>query len=783
MANWWDAAPLAEPAQPAAQPAAGANWWDAAPLANEAAPTRPAPQIIPGQGGAPTRVVMDVSGAAVPVASSPPEVGATQRGMGETFARSAAQSAAFNFGDELAGVRNAAPQIHIPGTDIDLNIPDFVGPIPARTLAGGARLAAEYFSPQQRTLTDVVADRQAAAPAYADYERGRNEFRTAIKEGEEQNPATAIAGGVTGALASAVLPGGVVTLPGKAFGLAEAGINLTAKEIARRELAKRVAESTATGVATGGASGVGEGENAGDRASKGLIGSTVGGVLGVAGNALIEGVGAAGRGISKAAQPIIQNWRGATNVDAEAARRILQRQQSDAATAAPGLTRAEFDAAKASGSPVINADMGGEATQALARSAANTSPEGRAALQTVTGERYATQSPRLAGWLKDTFDFPAPGPALERLQEAARRENRPAYIKAYSEGASLPFDDGLAQISQAPVVQDAIRKAMVTAKNEAAKLDLPAPKIPFEFDVNGRVQLKSNPDGSSMTPNLQFWDIVKRNLDKTGTPEARDWARVLREHLDDFVPSYNTARSGAAKFFGAEEALEAGAKFATMSGRDAMSIGEARKALSQLTASDRKLFEAGFVSNLIAKIEDLKDGQDVVKQIFNSEFAKKQINLVLGPEKAAQLEAKLLAERAMNGIKNAVQGNSTTTRQWIEAGAAGGVGTFGGYGIYDMDPQKIGTAALTGAILAGGRKIDQRVARRVAEMLASDDPKILDAGIKMVANSSVLRDVLLKLNLPAARVGGQQAGNFPAIQAGGAVRADEQQQQVPGPVR
>jgi len=770
MANWWDAAPLAEPAQPAAQPAAGANWWDAAPLANEAA--RPAPQIIPGQGGAPTRVVMDVSGAAVPVASSPPEAGATQRGMGETFARSAAQSAAFNFGDELAGVRNAAPQIHVPGTDIDLNIPDFVGPIPARTLAGAARAGFNALT---------GADPGAAT----DYERGRDEFRTAIKEGEEQNPATAIAGGVTGALASAVLPGGVVTLPGKAFGLAQTGVKLTAKEIARRELAKRVAEGTATGVATGGASGVGEGENAADRASKGLIGGTVGGVLGVAGNALIEGIGAAGRGISKAAQPIIQNWRGATNVDAEAARRILQRQQSDAATAAPGLTRAEFDAAKASGSPVINADMGGEATQALARSAANTSPEGRAALQTVTGERYATQSPRMAGWLKEKFDFPEPGPTLERLQEAARRENRPAYIKAYAHGANLQFDDGLAQISQAPVVQDAIRKAMVTAKNEAAKLDLPAPKIPFEFDVNGRVQLKSNPDGSSMTPNLQFWDIVKRNLDKTGTPEARDWARVLREHLDDVIGtgSYKEARSGAAKFFGAEEALEAGAKFATMTGRDALAVGDMYKALSKMGPAERKLFETGFVSNLIAKIEDLKDGQDVVKQIFNSEFARGQIKRVLGGTRANELEAKLLAERAMNGIKNAVQGNSTTTRQWIEAGAAGGVGTFGGYGIYDMDPQKIGTAALTGAILAGGRKIDQRVARRVAEMLASDDPKILEAGIKMVANSSVLRDVLLKLNLPAARVGGQQAGNFPAIQAGGAVRADEQQQQVPGPVR
>jgi hypothetical protein len=34
MANWWDAAPLAE--SPKASPVAGANWWDAAPLGKEA---------------------------------------------------------------------------------------------------------------------------------------------------------------------------------------------------------------------------------------------------------------------------------------------------------------------------------------------------------------------------------------------------------------------------------------------------------------------------------------------------------------------------------------------------------------------------------------------------------------------------------------------------------------------------------------------------------------------------------------------------------------------------
>lgn len=675
-----------------------------------------APVLEEGKNGGPKRLVMEMG-------EKKPD-----RGMADAAMRGVASGLTANFSDEISGLENAASDA----------LPRLVGPVPVRALAGGARIAASYLTGRD-------------PEAVTDYQTARDETRALNQAAEENYPVTSLAGNVAGAVA---LPVGA--------GAGAAG------------MLGRMAAGSGTGAALGALSGVGEGVGAGNTVAKGVTGAAAGGILGGLAPIGVRGVELAGRGIAKAAQPIITNIRGAINPDVEAARRVLLARQRDAASVNPGMSADEFAAAKASGSPVINADMGGETTQALARSAANTSQEGRAALEAVTGERYATQSPRIANWLKETFDFPAPGPTLERLQEAARRENRPAYIRAYSEGANLPFDESLLQVSQAPVVQDAIRKAMVTAKNEAAKLDLPPPKNPFRFDENGRLRPMADADGNLMRPNLQFWDIVKRNLDKTGTPEARDWARVLREHLDDLVPSYNTARSGAAKFFGAEEALEAGAKFATMSGRDTMTIAEARKGLANLKPGERKLFEAGFVSNLIAKVEDLKDGQDVVKQIFNSEFARKQIKLVLGDQRAAELEAKLLSERAMNGIKNAIQGNSTTARQWIERTMAGGATGLGGLGVYDTDPQKLGVAALAGALAAGSRKIDQRVARRVAEMLASDNPKIIEAGNKLIARSSAMREALLKLDLPAVRVAGEQSSALPALQSAGVGRAEDQ---------
>jgi hypothetical protein len=702
-----------------------ANWWDAAPLATKAATPaaganwwEAAPLANEAMSAPTLEPGKDGGPKRLVMDMSKPD-----RGALDATARGVAQGFTANFGDEIRGLVEAS------GANAD-------DPASLTKLISGAL---KYWS----------GDTKAKEAYDAAVARERDLNKTA----EEQHPIASIGGQV----------GGAVLLPvGAGAGAATLG--------------GRMAAGAGTGAALGAASGAGEGEGGTDTLSKAAMGAGVGGVVGGAAPVVIRGAEVAGQGLAKLAQPIVNNFRGATNVDAEAARRILLARQRDAKSASPGMSEAEFASAKASGSPVINADMGGEATQALARSAANTSPEGRAALEAVTSERYATQNPRISSFLKEKFDFPEPGATLDRLEEAARRANRPAYLRAYSEGANIPFDEGLLQLSQAPVVQDAIRKAMITAKNEAAKLDLPPPKNPFRFDETGRLRPMQDEAGNLMRPNLQFWDIVKRNLDKTGSPEARDWARVLRDHLDDLVPSgsYKEARSGAAKFFGAEDALEAGAKFATMSGRDAISLAEARKGLAKMNPAERKLFETGFVSNLISKVESLRDGQDVVKNIFNSEFARNQIKLAIGETRAAELEAKLLAERAMNGIKTAIQGNSTTVRQWVERGLAGGATGLGGVGTYNMDPQAIGVAALTGAIVAGGKKIDQRVARRVAEMLASDNPKITEAGNKIIAKSGVLREAFRKLDLPSARVGGEQAGAVPPLQAAGVSRAEDQ---------
>jgi hypothetical protein len=524
-------------------------------------------------------------------------------------------------------------------------------------------------------------------------------------------------------------------------------------------------------ITAGGVSGLALG--AADEATRGgdpAKGAAIGGLAGIGGPVI-------GRAVGAIASPVVKAWRGLGDPEAEAARRVALHLDQDLSTGRPGLTPREFADAKKAGQPVALMDVGGEATRALARAAANTSPGARSTLNEAIDSRFQTQGDRLTEWLNTTFKYPNADAQSEALDSVARTVNRPAYAKAFSEGAKGIWNEGLEQISQAPVVQDAIRKAMVSAKNEAARTGFTPPKNPFSFDESGRLTLKKDAAGNRMLPNLQFWDIVKRSLDKTGTREAKDWSRVLREHLDDQVPSYADARAGAAKFFGAQDALEAGqrAVSARMSNRDI------RAGLAKMSPAERKLFQDGFVDQYVQTIRESPNGRSVLNKIANSPAAKERLLMALGPEKTDELEAMLRVEGVMDLARRTVQGNSTTVRQAIESGMAGqvgasmiagGVNAYEGGGQFTTDPQAIVKTILVYGALRGGRAIDERVVQHVAKLLTSLDIKDLDKGIKLIARNRFLMSTIRNADAALGAIG--MRGAAPAI---GRSLGDQGQQQ------
>jgi hypothetical protein len=480
--------------------------------------------------------------------------------------------------------------------------------------------------------------------------------------------------------------------------------------------------------------------DAGVRGENPLTAGAVGGAVGAVSPPLGRLVN------SKVVQPIANTIRGASNPAAEAERRVAGAIDRDIRNNDRGLTLQEMTAARAEGQPAALIDAGGETTRALARSAANTSPEGRSTLNRLIDDRFETQAPRLAEWLQRTFHFPNADAQQEAIQNVSRTVNRAAYARAHSRPAAQSmWDEGFEQIMQAPVVQEAARGATTTGANRAATQGFTPVRRPFEFhdqdSLTPRYTQRADADGNVVRPNLEFWDGVKRNLDdkinslqRSGENSAARDAQQLRtalvNHLDQLVPEYANARAGAARFFGAEDALEAGQNFVGASQR--FGLPETRRALARMSPQERQLFQDGYVSRLVQTIEQTGDRRTILNRIMASPAARQEVNLALGPQRAAEVECRLRVEGIMDLARPALQGNSTTARQLVELGLAGGVG---GYESYQGDPQALIKAALVYGAARGHRVIDERVAQHVARLLASDNIGQLQRGLNIITRN------------------------------------------------
>jgi len=687
------------------------NWWDDAPLAQEA-PGTGVPKLEPGKEGGPKRLVMEMG----------------DRGAVDAAARGVAQGFTANFGDEIRGLVEAS------GANPD-------DPASLAKLISGAL---KYWS--------------GDADAKKRYDEATKREREINKAAEEQHPVASIGGNIAGAV---LLPigaaGQAATLPG------------------------RMAAGAGVGAALGGAAGVGEGVGAVDSISRGAVGAAAGGALGGVAPAAIEGVV---RGARAVAQPIANTIRGVRNVDDEAARRVvtaLERDRGIDPQATQRLTAPEYAANVQGGGPATIMDIGGEQTRALARSAANTSPEGRAVINRTINDRFEGQTGRVTGWLRNTFHYPDAAAQQEALQQTARTVNRANYTQAMRAGDREIFSPELDRLMGSPAVVDAMRRASTTGKDRAITHGLGAMRQGVTVE-NGVVTFTRGPNGVPTYPNLAFWDATKKELDDAAGAAARagrngeastlrDLARTLRGELDTAVPSYQQARAGAAHFFGAEDALEAGQNFVSRN----MSATEARRALTQMSPQERQLFQDGFVSRFVETLGQVGDRRSILNKIAESPAAREKLNVALGRARAEELEAGLRVEGIMDLARNAVQGNSTTARQLAELGLAGGAYGFSGGGINPFtDPGAVVNAALVYGAARGRNVVNERLSRRVAEMLVSNDPQIILRGVRTIARNQNLFNSLRAADRRLARVGGEQSGGLPALQAAGVSRAEDQ---------
>jgi hypothetical protein len=503
---------------------------------------------------------------------------------------------------------------------------------------------------------------------------------------------------------------------------------------------ERVGLGARAGAVQGGLYGAGSSEdltNIPDVVRNAVTGAGIGGTIGVLAPAAVESAVGAGKFV-----------RGVFNPEGAARSRVAQALSRDAG--GQPLDESALNTLQSGGQPAIVADVGGEATRGLARSAANTSPGARAALAGATEPRYEAQAPRIAQFVSDLGGGSDATTTIEKLQDAAKAANRPAYAKAYAEGANGVWNDTLANLMQAPAVQDAVRGATKTGANRAVSEGFRPTKSPFNVAADGTITPRVNPDGSQSIPSLQFWDHVKRNLDDTvgrllrsGEKSAAGDAITLRSQLvnalDQASPSYAKARGTAAEFFGAQDAVEAGAKFVSARGKNA----DFQRVIDNMSPPERQLFAHGFASKLADTVNAVPDRQNVLNKIYNSPDSREKVRMAMGLKNSAKLEAYLNVETAMEAVRKAVQGNSTTARQLAELGMAGGIGG----GINYIHGGSLTSGAAVGAIMAGlarhgAIKIDARVAQKVGEMLASSDPGVYKKALAMTVMNKQLSNFI-----------------------------------------
>ena len=588
-------------------------------------------------------------------------------------------------------------------------------------------VASALFNLARGGYRKLTGDPEAQRLYEAEVKRQRGQ----TAEIEKQYPGTSLAGEVAGAVALPI--GGLMRAP---------------------TLLGRMGRGAALGAGTGALTGFGEGEGTAGSLTGAAIGAPLGGVIGGAAVPLVEGaVRGAGALISKPASIIAGNINPERSAQRAVGRALMEAEQAD-----PGAAQRFTARQLTPGGDAVVADVLGEPGRRLARSASNISGQAAETLNQTINPRLEGQAGRIGRWIDDTLSFPNAHAQQQALEATQRSANSAAYRRAYEQGAGGLWTPELERLASSDAVASAMKTAVKSAGDEAVVSGRGGfnPKISFTQD--GRIQFARGPSGVPTYPDLQYWDQVRRELSDAaqragrGTEEARRlgrFATALNTELDRAVPAYAVARRTAAGFFGAENALEAGQKFATQK----FGHGEARDAIARMSDTERALFRDGYASRMKEVIANQGDRADLVKKIGASPAAREKMELALGRQRANELIAMMHGESIMQKLLPAVQGNSSTAMQLLGAGGAGA--GAGGYLGYDPTTSGISTALLAGLKGRG----DRAVAQHVARLLTSRDPQTLRQGMAMLARSP--RRMRLLASVDAALVG--RAGTQQAV--------------------
>lgn len=553
------------------------------------------------------------------------------------------------------------------------------------------------------------------------------------------------------------------------------------------------------GAGYGGLYGAGEGDSLGERAHNAGIGALTGGVAGAALPALMEGAGKLAKGAV--------NRLGFGNAEELASKDLQEALERAQKAGDTGMSAGDVSAAQGRGEPVLPIDVGGAGVRQMAKAAGHSTPEAMGILRGKLGERAKEQAGRFSDFVKGMMGHDLNDQTvLDSLHEAAKNVNNPAYTAAMADGAGGVWSKRLGELINHDWVKRAIPQAIEEGNIERIKKGLPRAKSPFIEDEHGNLKLPVDKDGNTVYPTLEFWDTIKKNIDgitRSAKPTplnggdantyrlGSDIKNMLVGELDRIVPSYKEAREGASRFFGAENAYRAGNSFLGLT--KSINVNAAKKAINSYSPEERELFAHGLMSDLLQKMQNKNDSQNLAR-MFNNPSVREKLNLALGSNRANLLEAYARREDIMDRSFKHLFGSDTApnamamARSAIEHGGgtlAGGLaGAVEGYQRNGLDPLQIGKDAVIGAIAGhlGGKALHMGSQRNVelARKLVSDDPAVMQEALHAISGNPKAMEALRKAHSgvtamtsqAGSKIGGKDRHHEPEPQYSLSYRAD-----------
>lgn len=429
----------------------------------------------------------------------------------------------------------------------------------------------------------------------------------------------------------------------------------------------RSLQSAKTGAAFGAVQGFGTAEGgegnllqqAGNRAISALPSAAVGGLAGLALPGVIDAGAAVARSVTNPIRAAMNPQQMAQTKVAEALMRDApQGMAVDAAVSRAGSRLRDAQAVKPD---AILADVGGQNTRDLLRSASNMPSQGAEKLRNTLDRRQGFQWSRIERDLADTLaDGDKFGRALSNVEDSLSKMGSREFKAAYAQPWNVRPNDPLAQfLANRPYVQELMQR---TSKNvEGMTGQDPAKLSPWEFLHRVKMQMDKE------------IGRLKRGQQQPGDGwDLRDMAMLKREMVDlmgKANPGFKKAMDNYGDVAGVRTALEEGADEFKKA-----SAGEITKKLAGMNRVERSMYRLGAARSLFNDIEKGNITRDRTEALFSSpEISKKLGALFDSREGLRGFQKRLILEARMADTRKAVQGNSTTAKQLAQGDEAGQV--------------------------------------------------------------------------------------------------------------